>query len=540
VGESGNSLAASHRRWLDPVLVAACALAVTAPSWGGGFLYCDDPGYVVDNPILRAPFAEAVARSFSEPYYFNYHPLHILSYWVDYQIWGLSPLAFRLMNAILYALGALLFLGLARDLVPRGAALCAALLFAAHPLHVESAAWVSARKDLLCLVFSLLALRGWLRFTEAGGAWRYTGALLCHALALLSKSAAVMLPLLATLLSRIPPGRVRPPPGRLALALLPWVALAGGEIALEMRAHGEHGGIVEWLGGSLPAALMTQVRIELVFLVKLVVPWPLSPAYDIDPTTTPGDPRFLLALLGLLLLGIAAVRLWRRTRWPAFALLWAAAAMLPTSNLVPLPAAFADRWLLLASVGACLSLGVGLAALGTAVERRGRRPGLALVPAAIAVLAYLALSAEYAHAWRSDDALWPRAVARAPRSNLAQTNYAASLLRAQRFAEASRHYAAALEIEPRNRGALMALALCWSAVRQIPRARSGPMLDELDRVADVPSRAAEYAERLLAGGATPVALALAQRAHALAPEDARVRERLRRIRAAIEGGSATK
>jgi tetratricopeptide (TPR) repeat protein len=518
------------KRLLVPLVVAALALAIAAPALSGNLLFFDDGDYVTRNPILRMDFVDAFARSFSEPYFYNYHPLHLLSYWLDYQIWGLEPFGYRLTSALLYALGAVLVWGLGRRLAGPRAALLGAVLFAVHPFHVEAVAWVSGRKDLLCLVFALAALAAWLRWVERGGWGRYAAALLFHALALLSKSAAVMLPGLAYLLLLLQPERR--PRWRFAAALLPFVALAGAQVALEMHAHGESGAIVEWPGGSLTTALFTQARIELGYFVRMLVPWPLAPVHDVDPSLSAADPRFLAAAAALIALAIAAVALWRRTRWPAFALLWVALAAAPTSNLVPLSIPYADRWLMLGTVGGCLAIGVGLAALAGWLARRVPR-WAAFAPAGLYAAGLLAASLDYARDWRDDDALWARAIRHAPGSYQAQVNHGASLLRARRFDEAGRHYARALELEPRSYVAMSSLALSWAMTAPVPRGESAEVLRTLARVLDDPRRAAAFAEEIVERAA-PVAAALAQRAHRLAPEDPAVKAGFDRVRAAVE------
>lgn len=517
------------------------AVFMALPTLGAGFLFYDDHEYIVVNPILRAPLWEAIERSFADGYASNYHPLHLLSYWLDYQVWGLNPLGYRLTQLALYALSGLFFWRLAREFLPREAALWTALLFVVHPLHAESVSWISERKDLLCLFFSLLSLRAWLSFSRRPSALRYLATLLLVALALWSKSAAVVLPILAMLLAYLTPSGVTLKPRAALLALLPWVLLGALQIGMEMRAHGERGGIVDYPGGSLGTALLTQSWIELRFFTKHLVPWPLSPTADVAPIVSYIDARLWVAI------PIWAVALWgvwrlrTRTRWPLFVLLWIVLAMAPTSNVVPIASIYADRWLLLATIGGVLGLGVGLRALGRWTEARttGAR-GLALhVSFAAFALGFGALSWTYARDWVDDDRLWARGIAYAPRDWTTNINYGDSLVRAHRYREAFDHFATALEVEPRQPKALKGLAYTWFRARGFPVQRYGPWMRRLESVMDTAQSASAESAVWWSAGFKPVALALAQRAHRLAPEDVAFREAYVKMRDAA-GASAAK
>ena len=359
--------------WGGGALVVLAAVFLAVPTLGAGFLLYDDQTYIVHNPILRAPFLEAAQRSFADAYAFNYHPLHLISYWADYQLWGLNPIGYRVSHVLYYALSCLLFWRLAKAFLPAEAALWTALLFALHPLHAESVSWISERKDILCLLFSMLSLRVWLAFAHAPSWTRYLLTLPCVALALWSKSAAVVLPVLAVLIAYLAPARV---PSKLRLrtallALLPWVLLGALQMGLEMRAHGEHGGIVEYPGGSLWTSLLTQAWIELRFFTKHLFPWPLSPTADVAPIVAWMDWRLWVALAtwAVVFWGLWRVRM--QTRWPLFVFLWIVLAMAPTSNLVPIASIYADRWLLLGTIGGMLGLGCGVERAGSYWPREG-------------------------------------------------------------------------------------------------------------------------------------------------------------------------
>ena len=247
-------------------VVAAITLVVYLPALRNGFVNWDDDLYVYENPRLRASsgpgFVAWALFGFHEG---NWQPLTWLSHALDYAVWGLTPLGHHLTSASLHALNAGLVTLLAAELVAiagvrahggeissaipaqtarRIAAVVAGLAFGLHPLHVESAAWVSERKDVLCAFFDLLALRSYLRHVEeapAGSIWpwfgrrNYVTALGFFVLALLSKPMAVSLPIVLLILDWCPLERLRSVrrDWRIVSEKLPFFALALGSALLD-------------------------------------------------------------------------------------------------------------------------------------------------------------------------------------------------------------------------------------------------------------------------------------------------------------------
>ena len=188
--------------------VLAAALLVNLSTLGFGFLPSwDDHIYVVDNPWIRGFTRENLVHAFSEPYYANFLPLHLVSYMIDYSIWGLKPFGYHLQSVLLNALNAALALWVVHRLLGNFClAFLAALLFAVHPSHVEAVAWVSIRKDLLSTTFLLLTVHCYLRATDDGALRRgpYVASVVCFTLGLLSKLSIVALPLFLLLVDALP------------------------------------------------------------------------------------------------------------------------------------------------------------------------------------------------------------------------------------------------------------------------------------------------------------------------------------------------
>ena len=137
----------------------------------------------------------------------HYWPLLYTTFWIEHKLWGFSPAGYHIVNILIHFVNTvLLWRVLSRLAVP--GAWFAAAVFAAHPLHVESVAWIMARKDMLATLFCLASLLLWLRFTESPNRRRYAGALLLFAAAMLSKSVAVVFPVTLLILQWWREGRI--------------------------------------------------------------------------------------------------------------------------------------------------------------------------------------------------------------------------------------------------------------------------------------------------------------------------------------------
>lgn len=162
------------------------------------FVYLDDDQYILTNPFLRDFSFKGVWAIFSSFYFSNYHPLTTLTFFFEYSLFGTNPFPYHLFNLLLHLLNIWLVYKLVEKLSgTRICALVAALLFGIHPMHVESVAWISERKDVLYACFYLSSLMVYLRYLETGHRIKfYLGSLSLFLFSLLSKSAAVTLPVL--------------------------------------------------------------------------------------------------------------------------------------------------------------------------------------------------------------------------------------------------------------------------------------------------------------------------------------------------------
>lgn len=179
-------------------MTAAMAIAVFAmwPAAHNGFVW-DDGGYVRNYPPAQDLSAAGVRKIFSEPHNGLYKPLTFLSFAINHRFGGLEPKSYHITNILLHACNAglvfWLILLLVRD---KWAAFLCAVLFGVHPMHVESVAWVTERKDMLYSLFFLLASIFYIKRVYGGSKWYYAASLACFGLSLLAKPMGITLPLL--------------------------------------------------------------------------------------------------------------------------------------------------------------------------------------------------------------------------------------------------------------------------------------------------------------------------------------------------------
>jgi protein O-mannosyl-transferase len=184
-------------KW-TPVAIVVFTGLLYWHSLQNNFTVFDDDFYIINNPFLKNFSLRGIWAIFTSFYSANYHPLTTLTWFFEYNLFGLNPLPFHLVNVVLHLLNTWLVFILAERLSGKKVtALVVSVLFAVHPMHVESVAWISERKDVLYTLFYLLSLLAYLRYIRSGlQAKHYIACLLLFLASLFSKSAAVTLPVL--------------------------------------------------------------------------------------------------------------------------------------------------------------------------------------------------------------------------------------------------------------------------------------------------------------------------------------------------------
>lgn len=448
------------------VATMACVVtAVFAASLGHSFLPSHDDGpYLLWNPLLRAPLGQAIRGAFTSLPLGAWAPLHLLSHVLDDRLWGAWAGGYVLVNLLLHALDALLVAWLALRLgAPPLACATAALVFAVHPVQVESVVWISQRKTVLSLAFLLATLHLWISFAAAHGTRRrvlYVLSLGATAAALLSKAVAVILPVALALLD-VPLGRVRLGARWLA-EKVPFAVLAVGLAWITVAAKGEAGAEVSvaghvreavtaggpaYHGGSPLATFYTMLTVLPRYLRLLFWPTDLSAVY-LPPIRNSFDLAVAASFALLAALVLVGVLLARRAPrlffWYGLFFL----GLLPVSQIVPQATLMNDRYLYVPMVGAAALAGEGLAAAVGRLGGASRRAVLA--GAAVAVLALALQAWARVPIWRDDLSLWSDTVARAPGSPYAWYNLGRAREAAGEETAALEAYLRALALDARD------------------------------------------------------------------------------------------
>lgn len=431
------------------LLIIAGAILAYLSALNAGFIW-DDPEYLTENPLVLGGLS-GLGRIWIPFETVQYYPLVFSTFWAEHALWGLAPFGYHLVNVLLHAGSALLVWRILRRLDVPGAWLAAAI-FAVHPVHMESVAWVTERKNVLSGLFYLLALRQYLIFDEGEENKNWGRALVFFALALLSKTVTASLPVAILILLWM---RGRPIGKAAILRILPFFILgaAGGLFTawieiFQVGAFGE-----EFIQNPI-ARLTLAGLVPWFYLGKLLFPYPLIfsyPRWAIDPAQP-------LQWLGLAGMALAALFLWRRReklgqekmgRGPAAAALFFLFTLGPVLgflNVYPMRFSYvADHFQYLASLGP-IALFAGAAAALWQKRAWGPRAGAAL--AALLLIALGALSYRQGLIYKNAETLWRDTVAKNPASWMAQNHLGRILAARGDLAGAMARYRAALKVKP--------------------------------------------------------------------------------------------
>lgn len=415
---------------------------------GFAFVSLDDPLYVTQNEwVLRGLDAESMAWALTGSVGANWLPLTFFSHMVDVELYGLDPGGHHLSNLVLHMASVGVLFGVLVSMTARtGRAAMVAALFALHPMHIESVAWITERKDVLSGLFCFLTLAAWLGYARHGGALRYALAALLLAMGLMSKAMLVTVPFVLLLLDLWPLGRLRPgsgssavawlagkgaaerpgryrqrPPSALLWEKLPLLALGLLAAAATFAVQQQGGAMIVAGGVPLPERLANAVY-SLARYLELAV-WPADLTIQRPHPSLPEEGGRGLSLLqvggaALLLIaaGTAAVRAGRAALVGAC---WFVGMLIPVIGIVQVgPQAMADRYSYLPFVG------LYVAVVWTVSERVARSSAgmrRAVVVAALAVLAACAARtvAHLPH-WRDSIPLFEHAIEADPGNHAAR------------------------------------------------------------------------------------------------------------------------
>jgi len=506
--------------FLQALLLLAAVAFAYAPTIRGGWLW-DDPTEISANPLLRDPHGLAkIWQGLGTPDYF---PLKTSLQWMQWHLWGADMRGYHLTNIALQALAAILLWRLLDRLGLRFAFFCA-LIFAVHPLAVESVAWMSELKNVLSLPLLLAAMTLYVR----GGRRRYFASLALFTAAMLAKTSVVMFPGVLLLYTYWQRGRI----GRKDLALvLPFFLVSAGLgiVTIHFQAHR----VMAYLPMP-PESITTRLAgagwAIWFYLGKCLLPVGLLPIY----------PRWLMHPAAIWLappwIALAAAFTWcwqRRATWGRAALFGLGSFvlnLLPVLGIVPLAYArisrVSDHLAYLPLISAIALAGAAIALLVDHSPRLIRTPRAGLAAGCALVLAALLASRSYAGRFVSEEALWTYTVRYNPNAWLAHNNLGIALAQCGRIADALPHLQAAVALRPDLFGAQMNLGRALVQGQRLPEAipqfAAAHQIDPANPDAKASLRAAlnNYANALARGGQLNEAVVQYQKALAVDPANA--------------------
>jgi Flp pilus assembly protein TadD len=434
------------------IALAVLTLALYLRVSQNNFVYYDDPSYVSENFHVQAGLTpRSLYWDFTTLDVGFWQPVTWISFQLDCAVFGMSPAAIHLDNACLHvANSVLLFAFLLVATGQRWSSAACAALFAWHPLRVESVAWISERKDVLCAFFFLLALLAYLAYVRRGGLLGYALVVLLFTIGLMAKSMIVSLPVLLLLLDLWPLARfahadiggVR----RLLLEKVPLLLIAGAACPITYIA--EHGGVGHsgvqslWTvptGDRIPNAIICYVR----YLGKIF--WPSDLAIPYLYSSSWRALRVAGALIFLAFVTWGCAVQFRRRPYLLVGWLWFLIALLPVSGFVQVALqAMADRYTYLPGIG--LALAVCWAGAEIVQQYACRRFMVFATGAVLLVLA--ALTFRQIGYWRDSVTLFAHAAAVTHDNWIAESALGSAFMRQGRFDDAEAHFREALRIRP--------------------------------------------------------------------------------------------
>ncbi|MFZ0794076.1 MAG: glycosyltransferase family 39 protein, partial [Candidatus Korobacteraceae bacterium] len=428
------------------------------------FLHFDDSKYVTANPEVQAGLSgSTVEWAFTTYYASNWHPLTWLSHALDCQMFGMDPAGPHEINLLLHVVNVLLLFWVLKRATGRvGRSAMVAGLFALHPMNVETVAWVAERKNLLSMLFLLLALAAYRWYAKKPRAGRYLVVALLFGLGLMAKPQVITLPFVLLLWDYWPLKRmtlrnhaaakreaaIYPSRSFLHLVVekLPLLAISAISAVITVKAQQAGSAVQSLIKFPFALRLANAMVSYAGYIAKAFWPAPMSPLYPFSRTAPPVWQ--LLASLTVLLAITGAVIAGRKYRYLTVGWLWFLGTLVPMIGLVQVGVqAMADRYAYLSYIGLFVMLCWGVAELAEA-----RHLSLVWVTGfSVALLLVLAIVTRHQLAYWNDEAsLWTHAIETTTDNYVAEDNLGTTLMEGHAMDQAIVHFRRATEIEPHN------------------------------------------------------------------------------------------
>jgi tetratricopeptide (TPR) repeat protein len=476
--------------------LALVTFAIYAQVSGHQFITLDDPTYIRENHMVnRGVTLAGLAWAFTTFHAANWHPLTWISHMIDCQLFGTNAGRHLLVNTLIHAANTLLlFYFLLRTTRARWPSALVAALFALHPLHVESVAWASERKDTLCTFFGLLSLIAYVRYAQAPSISRYARVAIMLALGLLAKPMLVTWPFVMLLLDywplrrfaavipsepeesrgqrskltpRDPSTSLATTTKKLVVEKSPLVALVIASAIITFIAQ-SHGGTVRTFAAAPVAFRLSNTVVSYANYIRLMF-WPNNLAVYY-PLPAAGIPAWQSIGAALLLIAITALCLWQYRSRPYLIVgwLWFLGTMVPVIGFVQVGGqTMADRYFYIPSIGLFIALVFGL----TDLARSWRvAPSLSAGIAGGVLLILATATNAQVQRWRDSFTLFEHTIAVTPPNLHIENNLAMAMGASGRYDEAAAHFEKALQIDPNFYDGLVGMGVTREFQGRLPEA----------------------------------------------------------------------
>ncbi len=481
------------------------------------FINLDDNLYIYENNHIRTLDFQLVTWAFTSFHAGNWHPLTWLSHAVDYSLWGLNPMGHHLTSIVLHSLNTFLVILLCSRLIQlvnsvhtnnknemlfseKGsilASIAAGLMFGINPLHVESVAWASERKDVLCALFYLMSLLFYIRHSKASlvtfqagqstcamYSHNYGISFLCFFLALLSKPMAVSLPIILLLLDWYPLARFyNVKPRVVFIEKIPFLLLGFASSLITIKAQQSGGAVGLLTDYPLAKRISVALYSSIAYVGKLVAPLNLSPFYPY-PTWQP----FSIEAIGSLLLFIAISLfcIMQNKRQKIWLVVWMyyLVTILPVIGIVQVgDQGMADRYMYLPSIGWCILFGIGTVSANTTLQKLGQHKHewigrSILILLSVSYMVFLSYTTiKQIKIWRNDKVFWNYIIAVEPQAALAYNNLGNVMFKAGELREAIALFEKTITLSMSSAvpQAYNNLAVCYLETKQFEKAAAHAM-----------------------------------------------------------------
>jgi tetratricopeptide (TPR) repeat protein len=400
-----------HFSLLILVGLAALVAATYAPVRNNDFVSFDDPSYVTENPHVRAGItAHGLLWALTTGDAANWHPLTWFSHMLDVQFFGINAGPHHVTSVLFHIANTCLLFGLLLSMTgaPGRSALTAAL-FAVHPMHVESVAWIAERKDVLSTFFGLLTLYAYVAYVRRGGATRFLSSLVLFALGLMAKPMLVTLPFLMVLLDWWPLRRfnAKTMPRKLVQEKIPFFVLAAISSGITIMVQHTGGAVRTLEAVPLQARLSNALVSYIAYITKLIWPVRLAIFYPL-PKSIPAWEAIGSALI-IAVITVVVFKFGSRYPYLPTGWFWYLGTLVPVIGLIQVgEQAMADRYSYIPSIGLFILASWGIADL---LSRRNSAIKFVALLAILLIVVFAITSRNQLSYWKNNFTVWNHALA---------------------------------------------------------------------------------------------------------------------------------